>query len=538
MRKVLKFNSEARKKLERGIDILADAVKVTLGPRGRNVVIEKSYGPPLITNDGVTIAKEIELSDPFENMGAQLIKEVASKANDVAGDGTTTATILAQSIVREGMKIVEEGANPIFVKKGIEKGAAKISKILLQKAQKVSSYQEIAQVGTISSGEEEIGKLIASAMEKVGENGVIGIEDGKSLETTLTVVEGMELDKGFVSPYMADDKQGRESHLENPYILITDRKISDMRDMLPILEEVVKNKAPLLIIAEDLEGDALSTLVVNKIRGTLKVVAVKAPSFGEKRREILEDIAILTGGEAIFQLGGLPLENITLNQLGRAKSVKITRDTTVILGGYSIPYALETRLAQLKHEIKESLSSYDIERLRERIGKLSGGVALISVGAATEVEMKERKMRIEDALNATKAAMEEGIIPGGGVTFANIAEELKNYILPGEEGKGVEIIKKAIIAPLKQLGENSGISGEDLLKKIEILPEGYGYDAAAEEYVDMITRGIIDPVKVARSALENAVSIASLVLTTEVVIARESGDSKNEFPNPLTDRMM
>ncbi|MGL4402837.1 MAG: chaperonin GroEL [Fusobacteriaceae bacterium] len=538
MGKILKFNSEAREKLERGINILADAVKVTLGPRGRNVVIERSYGPPLITNDGVTIAKEIELSDPFENMGAQLIREVASRANDVAGDGTTTATILAQSIVREGMKIVSEGANPIFVKKGIEKGAAKISELLFLKAQKVNSYNEIAQVGTISSGEEEIGKIIANAMERVGENGAIGIEDGKSLETTLTVVEGMELDRGFISPYMADDKQGKEAYLENPYILITDKKISTMREILPILEEVVKKKAPLLIIAEDLEGDALSTLVVNKIRGTLKVVAVKAPSFGEKRKEILEDIAILTGGEVIFQLGGMALENITLNQLGRAKSVKITRDNSVILGGYALPYAIESRVEQLKLEIKESSSSYDIDRLRERIGKLSGGVALISVGAATEVEMKERKMRIEDALNATKAAMEEGIIPGGGVTFANIARELNEYVLFGEEGKGIEIIKKAITAPLKQLGENSGISGENLLKKLETLPEGYGYDAAAEEYVDMLVRGIIDPVKVARSALENAVSIASLVLTTEVVIAKEFDSSKNESSDLLTDRMM
>lgn len=538
MGKILKFNSEAREKLERGIDILADAVKVTLGPRGRNVVIERSYGPPLITNDGVTIAKEIELSDPFENMGAQLIKEVASRANDMAGDGTTTATILAQSIVREGMKVVSEGSNPIFIKKGIEKGAAKISELLLQKAQKVSSYHEIAQVGSISSGEEEIGKLIASAMERVGENGVIGIEDGKFLETTLTVVEGMELDKGFISPYMADDKQGREAHLENPYILITDRKISLMSEILPILEEIVKNKAPLLIIAENLEGDALSTLVVNKIRGTLKVIGVKAPSFGETRKEILEDIAILTGGEVIFQTEGNLLEKITINQLGRAKSIKITRDNCVIVGGYSIPHALEARIEQLKYEVNENSSHYDTERLRERIGKLSGGVALISVGATTEVAMKERKMRIEDALNATKAAMEEGIIPGGGITFVNIAKELENFTLPGEEGKGVEIIKKAILSPLKQLGENSGMSREEILKNIEGLPEGYGYDAANEEYVDMVKKGIIDPVKVTRSALENAVSIASLILTTEVLIAKEKESFSKESGSPLPDRIM
>lgn len=536
MGKILKFNVEAREKLQRGIDILADAVKVTLGPRGRNVVIERSYGPPLITNDGVTIAKEIELSDPFENMGAQLIKEVASRANDVAGDGTTTATILAQSIVREGMKIVAEGANPIFVKKGIEKGAGKIIELLLQKAKKVKSYEEIAQVGTISSGEEGIGKLLASAMEKVGENGVIGIEDGKSLETTLTVVEGMELDRGFISPYMADDKQGREAYMENPYLLITDKKITSMQDILPLLEEVVKSKAPLLIIAEDLEGDALSTLVVNKLRGTLKVVGVKAPSFGERRKEILEDIAILTGGEVIFQ--SIPLEEVTLNQLGRAKSVKVSRNNCVIVGGYSIPHALESRMEQLKFEIKESTSSYDIERLKERIGKLSGGVGLISVGAATEVEMRERKMRIEDALNATRAAMEEGIIPGGGVTFANIAKELTDFKLSGEEGKGLEIIKKAITSPLKQLGENSGIDGDEILRRIDEFPEGYGYDAASEKYVDMVTEGIIDPVKVTRSALENAVSIASLVLTTEVIIARDLSDSKSESLEVLGDRMI
>lgn len=538
MAKILKFNSEAREKLERGINIVADAVKVTLGPRGRNVVIERSYGPPIITNDGVTIAKEIELSDSFENMGAQLIKEVASRANDVAGDGTTTATILAQSIVKEGMKVVAKGANPIFVKKGIEKGAAKISELLLQKSQKVSSYQEIAQVGTISSGEEEIGRLIANAMERVGENGVIGIEDGKSLETTLTVVEGMELNRGFISSYMADDKQGREVILENPYILITDRKISIMSEILPVLEEIVKSKNPLLIIAEDLEGDALSTLVVNKMRGTLKVVAVKAPAFGEKRKEILEDIAILTGGEVIFQMGGIPLENANLNQLGRAKSVKISRDNCVIVGGYSIPHALESRVEQLKLEIEGNSSSCEVESLRERIGKLSGGIALISVGASTEIEMKERKMRIEDALNATKAAMEEGIIPGGGVTFANIAKELEGYSLSGEEGEGLEIIKKAIIAPIKQLGENSGISGEELLKKVNSLPEGYGYDAGREEYAHMLEKGIIDPVKVTRSALENAVSIASLILTTEVVIAREKEELKREIENPLPDRMI
>lgn len=529
MAKILKFNEEAREKLENGINILADAVKVTLGPRGRNVVIEKSYGLPLITNDGVSIAKEIELEDQFENMGAQLIKEVATKANDVAGDGTTTATILAQAIVQAGLKAVKSGANPIFLKKGIERGTREVVALLEKKSKKIQSNEEIAQVAAISAGDEEIGRLIASAMARVGENGVITVDEGKTLETTLDVVEGMEFDKGFMSGYMASNPEKMESILENPFILITDRKINSMKEILPILEQVVKTGAPLLIVAEDLEAETLAALVVNKLRGTLNVVAVKAPSFGERRRALLEDMAILTGGELISMEKGMKIEEATLNQLGRARQIKITKDSTVIVDGEAIKDIIEARIAQLKTIMEKTTSEYDIEKLQERVAKLSGGVALIKVGAATETEMKEKKLRIEDALNATKAAVEEGIIPGGGVTLVEIAEELKDMKLEGEIGIGFEILKEVLYTPLKQIAENCGINGSEVIEKIATLPDGYGFDAASETYVNMIETGIIDPAKVTRSAIQNAASVSALILTTEVLIAtkKESENVKN-----------
>lgn len=529
MAKILKFNEEAREKLENGVNILADAVKVTLGPRGRNVVIEKSYGLPLITNDGVSIAKEIELEDQFENMGAQLIKEVATKANDVAGDGTTTATILAQAIVQAGLRAVKSGANPIFLKKGIERATREVVALLEKRSKKIESNEEIAQVAAISAGDEEIGRLIASAMARVGENGVITVDEGKTLETTLDIVEGMEFDRGFMSGYMASNPEKMESILENPFILITDRKINSMKEILPILEQVVKTGAPLLIIAEDLEAETLAALVVNKLRGTLNVVAVKAPSFGERRRALLEDMAILTGGELISLEKGMKIEDTLLNQLGRARQVKVTKESTVIVDGAAIKDIVEARIAQLKTIIEKTTSEYDIEKLQERIAKLSGGVALIKVGAATETEMREKKLRIEDALNATKAAVEEGIIPGGGVTLVKIAEELKDVKLQGEIGIGFEILKEVLYTPLKQIAENCGIDGSEVIEKMATLPEGYGFDAASETYVNMIETGIIDPAKVTRSAIQNAASVAALILTTEVLIItkKESEKDKN-----------
>lgn len=538
MAKLLKFNEEARSKLEKGINILADAVKVTLGPRGRNVVIEKSYGLPLITNDGVSIAKEIELEDQFENMGAQLIKEVATKANDVAGDGTTTATILAQAIVQEGLKAVRTGANPIFIKKGIEKGTKEVVRLLKERAKKIESNEEIAQVGSISAGDEEIGNLIASAMERVGENGVITVEEGKILETTLDVVEGMQFDKGYMSAYMASNPERMESMLENPFILITDRKINGMKEILPLLEQVVKTGAPLLIIAEDLEAETLAALVVNKLRGTLNVIAVKAPSFGERRKSLLEDISIVTGGELISIEKGMKLEDAQLNQLGRARQVKVTKDSTVIIGGAAVEEAVKGRIAQLRSQIEKTTSDYDVEKLQERVAKLSGGVAVIKVGAATETEMKEKKLRIEDALNATKAAVEEGIIPGGGTALVEIARELQGMVLPGEEGVGLEIIKKSLLVPMKQIAENCGTDGDEVIKKIGELPEGYGFDAAMEKYVNMIESGIIDPVKVTRSAIQNAASIAALILTTEVLIVGKKEAEKDKSSPDTMNGMM
>lgn len=521
MTKIIKFNSEARKKLEDGVNILADAVKITLGPRGRNVVLEKAYGAPLITNDGVSIAKEIELEDPFENMGAQLIKEVATKANDVAGDGTTTATVLAQAIVKEGLKMVSAGANPIFLKKGIEKATKKAIEILIEKSKKVQSNSEIAQVASISAGDEEIGFLIAQAMEKVGETGVITVEEARSLETTLEVVEGMEFEKGYLSPYMVTDSERMEALLDSPYILITDKRISNMKELLPLLEKTVQTSKPLLIIAEDLDGEALATLVLNKIRGTLNVIGVKAPSFGDRRKDILQDIATITGGEVISEEKGMKIENTELFQLGRSKKVKVTKDSTVIIDGYSDNLSLENRVSQIKNQMKESTSEYDIEKFQDRLAKLSGGVAVIKVGAATEVEMKEKKLRIEDALNATRAAVEEGVIPGGGVTLAEISHAMEYYILDGEEGIGANIVKNALTSPLKQIAINAGLDGGVVVEKVKHLPDGFGLNASTEEYVNMIENGILDPTKVTRSALQNASSVSALILTTEVIIANK-----------------
>ena len=538
MAKILKFNEEARKKLEIGVNTLADAVKITLGPRGRNVVLEKSYGSPLITNDGVSIAKEIELEAPFENMGAQLIKEVATKANDVAGDGTTTATILAQAIVKEGLKMVSAGANPMFIKRGIEKATKEVIKHLKEKAKKIESNEEIAQVASISAGDEEIGKLIAQAMEKVGETGVITVEEAKSLDTTLEVVEGMQFDKGYVSPYMVTDPERMVAELDNPFILITDKKISSMKDILPILEQTVQASRPVLIIADELEGEALTTLVINKLRGTLNVVAVKAPAFGDRRKAMLEDIAILTGGEVITEEKGLKLEETSIQQLGTAKRVKVTKDHTIIVDGMGNSDTIKARIGAIKNQIAESTSDYDKEKLQERLAKLSGGVAVIKVGAATETEMKDKKLRIEDALNATRAGVEEGIVAGGGTILVEIAKDMKDFKLEGEEGVGVEIVKKALTAPLKQIAENAGIDGAVVLEKIKDMPEGFGFNATSETYVNMLEAGIIDPVKVTRSAIQNAASISALILTTEVLVASKKEPKQPEMNPGMMPGMM
>lgn len=538
MAKILKFDEEARKKLEIGVNTLADAVKVTLGPRGRNVVLEKSYGSPLITNDGVSIAKEIELEDPFENMGAQLIKEVATKANDVAGDGTTTATILAQAIVKEGLKMVSAGANPMFIKKGIEKATKEVINHLKARAKKIESNEEIAQVASISAGDEEIGKLIAQAMEKVGETGVITVEEAKSLETTLEVVEGMQFDKGYVSPYMVTDSERMVAELDNPFILITDKKISNMKDILPILEQTVQTSRPMLIIADELEGEALTTLVINKLRGTLNVVAVKAPAFGDRRKAMLEDIAILTGGEVISEEKGMRLEEISIPQLGSAKKVKVTKDATIIVDGMGEAGIIKARVTAIKNQIAETTSDYDKEKLQERLAKLSGGVAVIKVGAATETEMKDKKLRIEDALNATRAGVEEGIVSGGGTILVEIAKDMDSFKLEGEEGIGVEIVKKALTAPLRQIAENAGVDGAVVLEKVKDMPEGYGFNAASEKYVNMIEEGILDPVKVTRSAIQNAASVSALILTTEVLVASKKEPKQPEMNPGMMPGMM
>ena len=526
MGKIIKFNEDARKSLEVGVDTLADAVKITLGPKGRNVVLDRGFGAPMITNDGVTIAKEIELKDPIENLGAQIVKEVATKSNDVAGDGTTTATVLAQALIKEGLKMVASGANPVFIRRGMEAASKKVIEELTKRAKKVESNEEIAQVGAISAGDVEIGQLIAQAMEKVGESGVITVEEARSLDTTLEVVEGMQFDNGYLSPYMVSDSERMVVEMDNPFILITDKKIANMKELLPVLEKTVETGRPMLIIAEDVEGEALATLVVNKLRGTLNVAAVKAPAFGDRRKAMLQDIAILTGGEVISEEKGIKLENTDINLLGQAKKVRITKDNTVIVDGLGAKEEIQARVGQIKNAIVETTSDYDKEKLQERLAKLSGGVAVIKVGAATETEMKERKLRIEDALNATKAAVEEGIVPGGGTILIQIVKDIEDFKLSGEEGLGVEIVKKALSAPLRQIVINAGIDAGVVIEKVRNSENGIGFDAAKEQYVDMVKAGIIDPAKVTRSAIQNAISVSSVLLTTEVAV----GNEKEEAP--------
>ena len=522
MAKIICYGEEARKALEKGVNQLADTVKITLGPKGRNVVLDKKFGAPLITNDGVTIAKEIELEDPFENMGAQLVKEVSTKTNDVAGDGTTTATLLAQAIIREGLKNLAAGANPMIMKKGIAKATATAIEAIKGNSQKVNGSADIARVGAVSSGDENIGKLIAEAMEKVGHDGVITIEESKTAETYSEVVEGMQFDRGYITPYMVTDTEKMEANLDDALILITDKKISNIQELLPVLEQVVQSGKKLLIIAEDVEGDALSTLIVNRLRGTLNVVCVKAPGFGDRRKEMLQDIAILTGGTVISSDVGLELKETQLNQLGQARQVKVTKENTTIVNGAGSSEEIKARIGQIKSQIEVTTSDYDREKLQERLAKLAGGVAVIKVGAATEVEMKEKKLRIEDALNATRAAVEEGIVAGGGTAYLNAIPAVEKLMaeVEGDEKTGVQIIARALTSPVKQIAANAGIDGSVVLEKIkESGKTGYGFDAYNEVYCDMIPAGIVDPTKVNRSALENAASIASTLLTTEALVA-------------------
>ena len=522
MSKLIKRGDEARKALEAGVNQLADTVKVTLGPKGRNVVLDKKFGAPLITNDGVTIAKEIELEDPFENMGAQLVKEVSTKTNDVAGDGTTTATLLAQSIVHEGLKNLAAGANPIVMKKGISKAVEAAVASVKHDAQKVNGSADIARVGAVSSGDEQIGSLIAEAMEKVGHDGVITIEESKTADTYSEVVEGMMFDRGYITPYMVTDTEKMEAVVDDAYILITDKKISVIADILPILEQLVQAGKKLVIIAEDVEGEALSTLIVNRLRGTLNVVCVKAPGFGDRRKEMLQDIAILTGGQVISEELGYELKTADVSMLGRARQVKVTKENTVIVDGAGDSEAIKSRVSQIRSQIGVTTSDYDKEKLQERLAKLAGGVAVIKVGAATETEMKEKKLRIEDALNATKAAVEEGIVAGGGTVFVNAIPAVEALLAQteGDERTGVQIIAKALEAPIRQIAANAGLDGSVILEKVRSSGKtGYGFDAYKEEYCDMVAAGIVDPAKVTRSALENAASVASMVLTTESLVA-------------------
>ena len=519
MAKEILFNEDARRALSRGVDALANAVKVTLGPKGRNVVLEKKFGAPSITNDGVTIAKEIELEDHFENMGAQLVKEVATKTNDVAGDGTTTATLLAQAIIREGMKNVAAGANPMIIKKGIEAAVKKLVEEIKNSAQKVEGKDAIAQVAAISSGDEEIGQLIAKAMEQVGKDGVITVEESKTMTTNMTVVEGMQFDKGYISPYMVTDADKMEAVLDDPYILLTDRKVSSIADIMPILEQIVKQGRPLAIIAEDVDGEALATIVVNKLRGTFKAVAVKAPGYGDRRKAMLEDIAILTGGNVISEELGRKLESVTFEDLGTARQIRSTKEETTIVDGAGDKKEIEFRVAQIKKQIAESTSDFDKEKLHERLAKLAGGVAVIEIGAATEVEMKEKKLRIEDALNATRAAVEEGIVAGGGTTFIDILPALDGIKLDGDAKVGVEIVKRAVEEPVRQIAQNAGQEGSVIVDAVKKADKGVGFNALTNNFVDMIKAGIVDPAKVTRSALQNAASIAAMVLTTETLVA-------------------
>ena len=519
MAKEILFNEEARRALGRGVDQLANAVKVTLGPKGRNVVLDKKFGSPTITNDGVTIARDIELPDPFENMGAQLVKEVATKTNDVAGDGTTTATVLAQAMIQEGMRNVAAGANPMILKKGIETAVKTLVEEIKKRSIKVSGKAEIAQVASVSAADEEIGGLIAEAMEKVGNDGVITVEESKGLQTALNVVEGMQFDRGYISPYMVTDPDRMEAVMDNPFILITDRKISAIADMLPTLEKVVKVGKELLIIAEDVEGEALATLVVNRLRGTFKAVAVKAPGFGDRRKAMLEDIAILTGGTVITEDMGRKLDSVELEDLGTARQVRITKDETTIIDGVGDKEVIAKRVNQIRAQVEEITSEFDREKLQERLAKLSGGVAVIEVGAATEVEMKDKKLRIEDALNATRAAVEEGIVAGGGTTFIDIIPALNTLEATGDVQTGINLVKRAVEEPLRQIAYNAGLEGSVVVEKVKNTDSGIGFNALTEEYIDMVKAGIVDPAKVTRSALQNAASIASLVLTTETIVA-------------------
>ena len=530
MSKLIKRGDEARKALEAGVNSLADTVKITLGPKGRNVVLDKKYGSPLITNDGVTIAKEIELDDPFENMGAQLVKEVSTKTNDVAGDGTTTATLLAQAMIHEGLKNLAAGANPIVVKKGMAKAVEAAVAEVKKQAKTVDGSKDIARVGAVSSGDEEIGKLIADAMEKVSADGVITIEESKTADTYSEVVEGMQFDRGYITPYMATDMEKMEANLDDPYILITDKKISVIADILPILEQIVQSGKKLLIIAEDVEGEALSSLIVNRLRGTLNVVCVKAPGFGDRRKEMLQDIAILTGGTVISEEVGLELKSATMDMLGRARQVKVTKENTTIVDGAGDSQAIKDRVGQIRTQISTTTSDYDKEKLQERLAKLAGGVAVIKVGAATETEMKEKKLRIEDALNATRAAVEEGVVAGGGTIFVNVIPAVEALLssVEGDEKTGVRIVAKALEAPIRQIAANAGLDGSVILEKVRTSGKtGYGFDAYKEEYCDMVSAGIIDPAKVTRSALENAASVSAMVLTTESLVA-----DKPEPPAP------
>ena len=521
MAKEIKYGVEARKALETGVNKLADTVRVTLGPKGRNVVLDKSYGAPLITNDGVTIAKEIELEDAFENMGAQLVKEVATKTNDVAGDGTTTATVLAQAMINEGMKNIAAGANSIVIRKGMKKACEVAVESIAKMSEPINGKEHIARVAAISAGDDEVGKLVADAMEKVTNDGVITIEESKTMLTELDLVEGMQFDRGYVSAYMCTDMEKMEANLDNPYILITDKKIANIQDILPILEEIVKTGSKLLIIAEDVEGEALTTLIVNKLRGTFNVVAVKAPGYGDRRKEMLKDISILTGATVISEEVGLELKETTLDSLGRAKSVKVSKENTIIVDGLGEKQDIDNRVAQIKAQLAESTSDFDKEKFQERLAKLSGGVAVIRVGAATETEMKEAKLRMEDALNATRAAVEEGIISGGGSAYIHASKAVEKLIetLEGDEKTGAKILLKALEAPLFRIAENAGLEGSVIVSKVKEAKEGVGFDAFKEEYVDMIKSGILDPAKVTRSALQNATSVASTLLTTESVVA-------------------
>ena len=529
MAKQIIYGEDARKALLSGVNQLADTVKITLGPKGRNVVLDKKFGAPLITNDGVTIAKEIELDDPFENMGAQLVKEVSTKTNDVAGDGTTTATLLAQAIVKEGLKNLAAGANPMVMKKGIAKATAAAIEAIKANSQKVNGSDDIARVGAVSSGDETIGKLIAEAMEKVSHDGVITIEESKTAETYSEVVEGMMFDRGYITPYMVTDTEKMEAVIDDAYILITDKKISVIQDLLPLLEQIVQNGMKLLIIAEDIEGEALSTLIVNRLRGTFTVVAVKAPGFGDRRKEMLQDIAVLTGGQVISSDLGLELKDTDMSQLGHARQVKVDKENTIIVGGSGDAEAIKSRVGQIRNQIETTTSDFDREKLQERLAKLAGGVAVIKVGAATEVEMKEKKLRIEDALAATKAAVEEGIVPGGGVALINTLPEVEKLVAEteGDEKTGVQIVLKALEEPIRQIAANAGVEGSVIVENIKKAEKlGYGYNALTKEYGDMLTFGVVDPTKVTRSALQNAASVAQMILTTESLVA----DKKEPTP--------